>query len=138
MKKILFICTGNSARSIMAESLMNHHGGERYRAFSAGAAPAGEVNPLTLETLEKHGRKIDGLRSKPLPEFRGDVFDLVITVCDNARESCPIWPSQTKTLHWSFPDPAAVAGDMAAKKQAFEETFERIERRILKLLSEDW
>lgn len=136
MKKILFVCTGNSARSIMTEVLMNHHGGGRYRAFSAGARPTGKINPLTLDTLKTHGHNTDGLRSKSIDEFSGEHFDLVITVCDNARETCLVWPENTDLLHWSFPDPAARKGTDSDKKRFFADIFREIERKIMTFLNE--
>lgn len=136
MKKILFVCTGNSARSIMAEVLMNHHGGGRYRAKSAGASPTGQINPLTLDTLKTHGYNTDGLRSKPIEELNGEHFDLVITVCDNARETCPVWPENTDLLHWSFPDPAAYKGADSDKKRIFGDIFREIERKIITFLND--
>ncbi len=136
MKKILFVCTGNSARSIMAEVLMNHHGGGRYRAKSAGASPTGEINPLTLDTLKTRGYNTDNLRSKPIDEFSDKRFDLVITVCDNARETCPVWPENTDLFHWSFPDPAAYKGTDFEKKRFFADIFREIERKIMTFLKE--
>ena len=115
MKTILFICTGNSARSVMAEVLMNELGQGSYRAFSAGAKPSGEVNPLTIETLKSHGHNTDGLRSKSLTEFLDQDLDIVVTVCDHARESCPVWPQKTVVMHWGFDDPATFEGSREEK-----------------------
>ncbi len=134
MKRILFICTGNSARSIMAELLMNHLGKGEYQAFSAGAVPTGIVNPLTLQTLKERSHNITGLRSKPLDEFIDEEFDIVVTVCDDAKEACPVWPKKTKVLHWSFEDPAAFGGPEKEKRAFFEKIYGQIEERIGKFL----
>jgi arsenate reductase len=131
---VLFLCTGNSARSIFAEAVLNAKGGKRFRAFSAGSHPTGRVNPLTLERLEKEGIPTEGLRSKSREEFvQADVPDLdfVITVCDKAAgEICPVWPGQPMTAHWGVPDPAAVGGSESEKRLAFAKTFAVLERRI--------
>lgn len=137
MKRMLFICTGNSARSIMAEVLMNHLGKGEYQAFSAGASPTGMVNPLTLQTLKEHGHDITGLRSKPLDEFIDDDFDIVVTACDDAKEACPVWPKKTKVLHWSFEDPAAFEGLDEEKRAFFEEVYRQIEKKIRESLTVD-
>ncbi|MEE9552794.1 MAG: arsenate reductase ArsC [candidate division Zixibacteria bacterium] len=136
MIKVLFICTGNSARSIMAEVLMNHHGKGKYQAFSAGAKPSGEVNLLTLDILESRGHSTNNLRSKSIDEFNEELFDVVVTVCDNARESCPVWPSKTDVLHWSFPDPAAFEGTISDKKQFFMDICQDVERTINKFIKD--
>jgi arsenate reductase len=115
----------------MAEALMIRYGKGRYSAFSAGSAPAGEVNPLTIETLRERGFPTKGLRSKPLKEFLGKKMDTVVTVCDSARESCPVWPEDTDVLHWGFDDPAQYEGDYSEKKAIFDKTLEEIERKIL-------
>lgn len=130
MEKILFICTGNSARSIMAEALVNHIAGEKYWAYSAGAKPSGVIHPLTIKTLESKGIKTDSLRSKPLDEFRDWQFDIVITVCDSARESCPVWPRKTRILHWDIPDPAAKEGSEKEKESFFQEIFALLREKI--------
>jgi len=130
MKKILFICTGNSGRSIMAEVLMRHLGKGEYQAFSAGAVPTGVVNPLTLQTLKKHSHDTMGLRSKPLDEFLDEDLDIVVTVCDAAKEACPVWPKKTLVLHWSFEDPAAFEGTEEEKRAFFEKIYRQIEEKI--------
>lgn len=138
MKTILFLCTGNSARSIMAEAYMNAAGAGRWRAFSAGSHPTGRPNPLALATLASHGIEARAPRSKSWDEFAGadaPQLDVVVTVCDNAAgEICPVFPARPgrpiRKLHWSFPDPAAVRGDDAEKRAAFEDVFQSIRSRI--------
>ena len=136
MKTILFICTGNSARSVMAEVLMNELEEGKYKAFSAGAKPWGEVNPLTIEILKAHGHSTVGLRSKPLNEFLDRRFDIVVTVCDSARESCPVWPKKTRVLHWDFGDPAAFEGTREEKRAFFEKIYGQIKKRIERFIGE--
>ncbi len=135
MKKILFICTGNSARSIMAEALMNRLSRGNFQAFSAGSKPSGTVNPMTIETLKNNGISSDGYRSKPLDEFLGQDIDIVVTVCDSAKESCPVWPAETEILHWSFDDPAAFNGSLEAKLEFFGKIFRQIEKNISSFLN---
>lgn len=143
MKSILFLCTGNSARSIMAEAYMNAKGAPDWRAFSAGSKPTGKPNPLALETLLAHGIAAPGARSKSWDEFAragAPVMDAVVTVCDNAAgETCPIWPARGGTtprkLHWSFPDPAAAPGSYAERRAAFEAVFADIRTQIDAFLS---
>jgi arsenate reductase len=131
---VLFLCTGNSARSVLAEVLLNGRGAGRFRAFSAGSQPVGRVNPVAIATLEAAGLPTDGLRSKSWDEFAqpgAPALDFVFTVCDNAaNEVCPIWPGQPVTAHWGLPDPAAVAGSDADKAKAFRDTFIALDRRI--------
>jgi arsenate reductase len=130
---VLFLCTGNSARSTMAEVLLNHWGGRLFHAFSAGSHPMGEVNPLTLELVEHLGLPTRGLRSKSWDEFAqsgAPEMDFVFTVCDDAAgEVCPIWPGHPITAHWSFTDPAAFVGSDAEKRAHFAEVFREIENR---------
>lgn len=136
---VLFLCTGNSARSILAEALLNKRGHAQFHAFSAGSHPTGRVNPHALELLRKLGYSTDGLRSKNWDEFavRGaPPLDFVFTVCDNAAgEVCPMWPGQPITAHWGIPDPAAVEGTDEQKRKAFDEAFRILERRISLFLS---
>lgn len=132
--RTLFLCTGNSARSILAEALLNFHGDRRFHAFSAGSHPTGRVNPLALELLKSRGIAAETARSKSWDEFakpEAPMLDFVFTVCDNAAgEVCPVWPGQPLTAHWGVPDPAAVQGTRIEQKRAFEEAFRILERRI--------
>ena len=136
MFNVLFLCTGNSARSIMAEVAMNHRtiGAGKFRAFSAGSHPKGEVHPIALEILRECRLPTDGLRSKSWTEFAAPdapPLDFVFTVCDQAAsEICPVWPGQPMTAHWGVPDPAAVQGSDADKRRAFRDAFRVLARRI--------
>ncbi|MEO7272171.1 MAG: arsenate reductase ArsC [Vicinamibacterales bacterium] len=136
MFNVLFLCTGNSARSILAESLVNDPrvGKGKFKGYSAGSQPKGEVHPLALATLADAGFSTDGFRSKSWEEFSGPdapALDFVITVCDSAAaEVCPVWPGQPMTAHWGVPDPAAVEGLDAEKRRAFREAFLTLRRRI--------
>ena len=133
--RLLFVCTGNSARSQMAEALLNFKGKGRFHAESAGAQPAAQVNPYAIATLREHHipwtphppRGLDGLEREP--------WDFVITVCDRAKEACPVFPGQPVLAHWGMPDPAEVAGDDAAKRRAFRDAFLVLARRIDLLLA---
>ena len=131
---VLFLCTGNSARSILAEVALRHIAGNRFQSFSAGSQPAGQVNPFALEFLRRHRLPTDGLRSKSWDEFAqagSPPLDFVFTVCDNAAgEVCPVWPGQPMTAHWGVPDPAAVEGSDADKHKAFSETGRVLMNRI--------
>jgi protein-tyrosine-phosphatase len=130
---VLFLCTGNSARSILAEALLNHWGKGRFRGFSAGSFPKGQVHPLAIELLQWTDLPTDGLRSKSWKEFEAPdapPIDFVITVCDNAAgETCPVWPGKPMTAHWGVADPAAVAGE-AEKGAAFRKALAELEARI--------
>jgi protein-tyrosine-phosphatase len=130
---VLFLCTGNSARSILAEALLNHWGKDRFRGFSAGSFPKGQVHPLAIELLQWTNLPTDGLRSKSWNEFAAPdapPIDFVITVCDNAAgEACPVWPGKPLTAHWGVADPAAVEGD-AEKAAAFRKALAELEARI--------
>lgn len=131
---VLFLCTGNSARSIMAERLLAHWGKGKFKAFSAGSHPTGVVNPMALQNLKNHGLSVDGLRSKSWEEFAvagAPVMDFVFTVCDNAaNEACPYWPGQPMTAHWGVEDPAAVVGSDEKKLAAFNRIGMYLENRI--------
>jgi arsenate reductase len=136
---VLFLCTGNSARSILAESILNRLGKGQFRGFSAGSHPNGRVNPVALSLLKQLDFPIEGLHSKSWDEFatpESPHFDFVITVCDNAAgEVCPVWPGQPMTAHWGIPDPAAVDGSESAKMAAFRSAFRAMEGRIKLFLS---
>jgi arsenate reductase len=136
---VLFICTGNSARSILAEALLNELGAGRFKAYSAGSHPKGEVHPLALKTLADNRIPTDGFRSKGWEEFAkpgAPELDFVFTVCDQAAgEVCPVWPGQPMTAHWGLPDSAAVQGTDAAKTKAFLDAFVTIKRRIQLMLA---
>ena len=136
--QILILCTGNSARSIMAEAIINTLGAGRFVAHSAGSQPAGRVHPLALEKLSAIGYPTAQLRSKSWDEFAATdapQMDFIITVCDNAAgETCPLWPGQPISAHWGFPDPAAVQGSEAEQRAAFEQVFQRITQRVRLLL----
>ncbi|MGA2023649.1 MAG: arsenate reductase ArsC [Steroidobacteraceae bacterium] len=136
---VLFLCTGNSARSILAESLMNHWGRGRYRGFSAGSHPKGAVHPIALELLRQMQFPTEELRSKAWDEFAepgAPPIDFVITVCDNAAgEVCPIWPGHPMKAHWGIPDPAAVEGSDTQKWAAFRDAFQTLQSRIKLFLS---
>lgn len=138
MRHVLILCTGNSARSILGEALLNHLGAERLRGYSAGSQPKGQPHPLALQTLEAAGLPTAGLRSKSWEEFTGPeapALDLVITVCDSAAsESCPVFPGRAAKVHWSLPDPPA-AGDEDAQRARFREVFEALQARVEALLA---
>lgn len=131
---VLFLCTGNSARSILAESILAKDGAGRFRSFSAGSMPKPDVNPLAIETLRSLGYPIEGMRSKSWDEFEkpdAPAMDFVFTVCDNAAgEVCPIWPGHPQTAHWGIEDPAAVEGSLIVQKQAFAAAFRHMKNRI--------
>lgn len=129
-RKILILCTGNSARSILGEYLLRQHGRGRFEVHSAGSKPTGRVNPFAVRVLrEKYGLDASAARSKSWDEFKGVKFDYVITVCDHAREACPVWPGQPMTAHWGSPDPAAVEGTDEQKLFAFGRVASQIARR---------
>ena len=128
-ERVLILCTGNSARSQMAEGLLRNLAGERMEVFSAGTKPS-VVNPLAIEAMHEQGIDISGHRSKHLDEFRAQPFDYVITVCDSAAETCPIFPGKAERIHWSFPDPAAAQGSEAERLAAFRQVRDNIERHL--------
>jgi arsenate reductase len=125
--RVLFVCTGNSARSLMAEALLRRHGGDRFEVHSAGTEPRG-VNPLTLRVLAERGIDASWARSKSVDEFRGQIFDYVITVCDQARQVCPVFPGDHTSLHWGYDDPAEATGTEEERLAVF--------RRVLLAMSE--
>ena len=131
---VLFLCTGNSARSIMAEAILNQAGAGRFRAYSAGSHPKGQLHPQTLQLLESLGYGAAGFRSKSWDEFTAPgapEFDFVFTVCDNAAaETCPLWPGQPMTAHWGIPDPAAAKGTPAEIALAFKDSYRMLHQRI--------
>ena len=140
IRNLLFLCTGNSARSIMAEALLNRDGAGRFRAYSAGSQPKGEPHPAALALLKEQGFPVDGLRSKSWEEFAAadaPQMDLIITVCDSAAsETCPIWPGHPTTAHWGIADPAHVE-PLAARQAAFEAAYQALEKRIRAFLALD-
>jgi arsenate reductase len=127
--RVLFLCTGNSARSIIAEALLKHMGGPAFEVYSAGTHPKG-LNPFTEQVLRQDGSDPSAFHSKGLQEFAGQSFDYVITVCDQAQEECPVLPNDTQRIHWSFADPAAVQGSDLVKLAAFQETLRGMRQRI--------
>lgn len=131
---VLFLCTGNSARSVLAESILRKEGAGRFNAYSAGSHPKDDVNPLAVETLAERGYPTDGLRSKSWDEFAlpgAPQIDFVFTVCDDAaNETCPVWPGRPMTAHWGIEDPAKVEGTTFEKRAAFARTFEQMKQRI--------
>ena len=128
-KRVLILCTGNSARSQMAEGLWRHEAGAAFEVFSAGTRPS-VVRPEAIAVMSEKGIDISGHRSKSVDEFRGEPFDYVITVCDNAKEACPVFPSATRRLHWPFEDPAIVTGSTAEREAAFRTVRDQIQERI--------
>lgn len=134
---VLFLCTGNSARSILAESLVNHWGRGKFRGFSAGSFPKGQVHPMAIELLRQMNLPTSGLRSKSWDEFAAPdapPLDFIFTVCDNAAgEVCPVWPGKPMTAHWGIADPAAVLGTEAEKARAFRKALNELETRIKSL-----
>jgi arsenate reductase len=136
---VLFLCTGNSARSILAEALIDHWGNGLFKGYSAGSFPKGEVNPLSLKLLDRLGMPTSHLRSKSWDEFAAPgapTMDFVFTVCDQAAgEVCPVWPGQPVTAHWGIPDPAAAEGSDAERMLAFTDAYRMLERRIKLFLS---
>jgi arsenate reductase (thioredoxin) len=136
---LLFLCTGNSARSIFGEAILNHRGAPKFRGYSAGSRPAGAVNPFALRQLAAAKLPTESLRSKSWEEFAkpgAPQMDFVFTVCDSAaRETCPVWPGQPITAHWSIPDPAAVEGSSEEIERAFRDAFFTLERRVELFLS---
>jgi protein-tyrosine-phosphatase len=139
VRNVLFLCTGNSARSILAEALLNDLGRGKFIAYSAGSKPAGKINPFAIELLQQHGLHNDSMRSKSWDEFTaagGPTIDFVFTVCDNAAaESCPIWAGRPQTAHWGIPDPASVAGTDAEKRLAFSNAYRLLASKIERFIN---
>jgi len=137
---VLFLCTGNSARSILAEAILNRRGAGRFAGFSAGSRPRGEVHPLALALLRDKGHDVAALRSKSWDEFAekgAPRMDRVVTVCDNAAgEACPVWPGHPAKAHWGLPDPAAVKGSEAAQRRAFADIYAVLDQRIAELVAQ--
>ena len=139
IRNVLFLCTGNSARSILSEAILNRLGNGRFRAFSAGSKPVGQVNPGALELLQRREYPTDGLRSKSWDEFAGSgapQMDCIVTVCNNAAgETCPVWPGHPTTEHWDIDDPAGVGDSDEERRAAFEEAYAVLEKRIEKFVN---
>ena len=135
MKRVLFLCTGNSCRSQMAEVLLNHLGKGRYEGVSAGAKPSGYVHTLTIRTLKEAGLSTEGLRSKSWDEFKDRPIDVVITVCDNAKKSCPVWPGRPTYIHWSLENPTEAKGSDEEKMKMFRRIFSEIQQCIKSFLA---
>ncbi len=133
--RVLFLCTGNSARSQMAEAILNHKAGGRIVARSAGSQPAPRVNPLAIDTLKEYGLPWAGHSPQSVDRFVREPWDLVVTVCDHAKEACPVFPSAPTQLHWGVPDPAGVEGDDATRRAAFRDAYLLLSRRIDLLLA---
>jgi len=136
MLKVLILCTGNSCRSVLGEALINHLGGDRFQAFSAGSHPTGKVNANALETLARHGISTEGFSSQSWDEFDDKDIDIAITVCDSAAgEVCPVYLNSVVRAHWGLPDPAHVTGSPEVVEAAFEATYAALEKRIQQLLA---
>jgi arsenate reductase len=133
--RVLFLCTGNSARSRIAETVLNRKGRGRFAAESAGSHPAARVNPLAIETLERHGYPWTGGQPRGLEGLADQDWDFVITVCDRAKEACPLFPGRPVLAHWGMPDPASVEGSEDDKRRAFDDTLLAIDRRLERLLA---
>jgi arsenate reductase len=136
-KKVLLLCTGNSARSQMAEGLVNHFLAEQWEACSAGTKPAGHVHPLAVQAMAELGIDISGQRSKPADEFRNTDLDLVFTVCDNAAQNCPLWLGRGKVVHIGFPDPVAATGSEAERLAVFRQVRDEIRQQVLGYLERE-
>ncbi len=135
-KRVLFLCTGNSARSQMAEGLVNHFLGDRWEAYSAGTAPTGHVHPLAIQAMAELGIDISRQRSKSVDELRDTDFDLVITVCDQAAQNCPLWLGPGQVKHMGFPDPAAAIGSEAERLEVFRQVRDGLHQEVLRYLEE--
>lgn len=139
MRNVLFLCTANSARSVLGEAILRHLGAGKFATFSAGSTPRGQINPDALACLSRKGLPVDGFRSKSWEEFAGPQapqMDLIVTVCDSAAgEACPVWPGHPLVVHWGIADPASVEGDDAVRGAAFDLAYQRLERRIGEMLA---
>jgi len=134
-RRVLILCTGNSARSQMAEGILRHNGGDAFEVESAGMRP-GNVRPEAIQAMREIGIDISGHRSKSVDEFLGQEFDYVITVCDNANESCPVFPGRTERIHWGFEDPATVEGDESARLAVFRRVRDEIREKLAGFISD--
>jgi len=134
-RRVLILCTGNSARSQMAEGILRHNGGDAFEVESAGMRP-GNVRPEAIQAMWEIGIDISGHRSKSVDEFLGQEFDYVITVCDNANESCPVFPGRTERIHWGFEDPATVEGDESARLAVFRRVRDEIREKLAGFISD--
>jgi arsenate reductase len=135
-KRVLFLCTGNAARSQMAEGLVNHLLGDRWEAYSAGTAPTGHVHPLAIQAMAELGINISAQRSKSVDEFRHTDFDLVVTVCDQAAQNCPLWLGPGQVRHMGFPDSAAATGSEAERLEVFRQVRDGLRQEVLRYLEE--
>ena len=139
MRSVLFVCTANSARSVLGEALLRHLGRGEFQTFSAGSTPRGAVNPDAIDCLRRHGLPTDGFRSKSWEEFSGvdaPTMDLIVTVCDSAAgEACPVWPGHPLVIHWGIADPASVEGSDLERAEAFDLSYQRMTRRIEAMLA---
>lgn len=135
-RRVLFLCTGNSARSQMAEGLVNHYLGDRWQAYSAGTLPTGQVHPLAIQAMAEQGIDISAHHSKSTDEFSRAEFDVVVTVCDDAAENCPVWLRQGRTVHIGFPDPAKATGSPEAQLAVFRQVRDDIYRKVVEYLVE--
>ncbi|MCS7283754.1 MAG: arsenate reductase ArsC [Anaerolineae bacterium] len=136
-RRVLFLCTGNSARSQMAEGLVNHFLGDQWEAYSAGTHPSGYVHPLAVQAMQELGIDISHQRSKSVEEFRTQSFDVVITLCDSAAQECPAWLGPGKAIHMGFPDPAAAEGLLEDRMEAFRRVRDSIQEKVLRYLREE-
>ncbi len=136
-RRVLFLCTGNSARSQMAEGLVHHFLGDRWEAFSAGTRPTGYVHPIAIQAMAELGIDISDHRSKSVEEFRGQNFDVVITLCDSAAQECPVWLGPGQAIHMGFPDPAQADGITADRLDAFRQVRESIREKVLDYLEKE-
>lgn len=136
-RRVLFLCSGNSARSQMAEGLVTHYMGEHWEAFSAGTEPAGSVHPLAVQAMAELGIDISGHRPKSVDEFQGMDFDVVITVCDRAAQNCPLWLGKGRVKHMGFPDPAEATGSLAERLEVFRRVRDGLRQQVLPYLEQE-